>query len=164
MLYMIMQNGDLDLTMLLIIGVLAVFGFIMGLVPILGAVYSVLIAIAFIITGGNEIGIIIIAGAVWIGSFLGAIVTFVLGGPLWYSPNLLVSTILILIYMFILLLTVFGSSVESLLIGGAVSGGMGAGLAFAALKAPDINKRLGCRCVTVKGKKICAGNLESCEA
>lgn len=150
--------------MLLIIGILMVFGFIMGLIPIIGAVYSGLIALAFIITGGDEVGIVLIAGSVWVGSFIGAIVTFIFGGPLWYSPNLFVSTILVLVYMFIILLTLFGSSIESLAIGALVSGGMGAGMAFAAFKAPELNEKLSCKCAKIKGKKLfCVGNMDKCE-
>ena len=52
----------MDIITLLIIGVLMVLGFILGWIPIVGAVYIVLVAIAFFITGGDEIGIIIIGG------------------------------------------------------------------------------------------------------
>ena len=163
MLAMIMQTGTLDLTTVLIIVALMGIGFILGLIPIIGAIYIVLVAIAFALTGFDEIGIVLIGSAVWIGALVGAMVTFLMGGGIWYSPNLIVSTLVILIFLFLFLINFFGMSVESVLIGIGAAGGLGAGCAVAIVKGPEINEKLDCKCVTVKGKKLCMGNLNKCK-
>lgn len=161
-----MQTGstEFDIITIVIIGVLMLIGFILGLIPIVGAVYAIIVAIVFFLTGGDEIGIILIAGSVWIGAFLSAIVTFVFGGALWQTPNLFVSTILIMIYMFMFLLSFFGGiDILGMAISLAASGALGMGMAVAVIKGPSWNENIGCKCITVKGKSFCAGNLNACE-
>ena len=140
---------------------LMILGFILGFIPLAGAVYCGLVgSIGYFIS--EPVVVLLITGSAWLGSLLAVISSFLFGGDRVLPVNISASAFVMIVYFF-LTVSGFVNLTMTIILGILATCFVAGSTLLFVWNRENIRGTIPCGCMTVMGHRICVGNLDRCD-